>query len=159
MKYIFTAVLLVVLNPAMTVFASDGDVMIHDAWVREAPPNAKMLAGYFSIMNHGAQSKSLVGANSPQFERVELHRTVMEGGMAKMVPQDSIEIPVGQTVNFEPGGLHLMLINPVKPLKAGDSVELTLKFNKGATIKVEAIVKKGGRSAQQEHHHEHMHNH
>lgn len=159
MKLIVTVMSFVMLNFITSVFAADRELMIHDPWVREAPPNAKVLAGYMSIMNHAKQSATLVGASSPQFEKVELHRTMTEKGMAKMVAQDSIEIPGGKTVNFEPGGLHIMLINPVKPLKVGDKVELTLKFREGGTMKVSAIVKKGNGHAEEHHHHEHMHDH
>lgn len=137
--------------------AADSNLMVHDAWVREAPPNMKILAGYFSIMNHG-DGKNLVGAASDAFEKVEIHKTVHEAGVAKMVAQDSVEIPMHATVKFEPGGLHLMLINPKSPLKAGDKVNITLKFGDGGEQQITASVKKGG-GAKQEHHHEHMHKH
>lgn len=149
-------VVFVLLSSINTVFAADAGIMIQDPWVREAPPNAKMLAGYFSIMNHSQHERVLVGASSPQFKKVELHRTEMDGDMAKMVAQDRVQVPIGQTVKFEPGALHLMLMNPVKPLKAGDTVELTIKFSNGDTMKFNAVVKKGTGTS---HQHEHMHMH
>jgi copper(I)-binding protein len=160
MKLVVMVIYLLMVGFATFASAADPELMIHDPWVREAPPNAKVLAGYLSIMNHAKHSATLVGAKSPQFEKVELHHTVMKEGMMKMVAQDSIEIPGGKTINFEPGGFHLMLIHPVKPLKAGDKVELMLNFDEGGAMKVSAIVKKGEGgegSAHHEHHHEHMH--
>jgi copper(I)-binding protein len=156
MRYLLLAVTFVLLNSLNTVFAADTNVMIHEPWVREAPPNAKMMAGYFSIMNMSKHDKSLVGASSPQFKKVELHRSIMEGDMMKMVAQKKVEIHAGQTVKFEPGSYHLMLMHPVKPLKAGDTVELTLKFSSGDTMKFNAPVKKGNGD---HHMNEHMHMH
>jgi len=137
-----------------SVSAANEHLMIHEAWVREAPPNVKMLAAYFTIMNFSGKDKEIVGASSDQFEKVEIHKSVEEGGMAKMVAQKSVTVPKQGTVNFKPGGLHLMLINPKKPLKAGDKVNITLKFDKGENLKMTADVKKA--TGGEEHMHEHM---
>jgi hypothetical protein len=139
-------------------FAADAHLMVMDPWVREAPPNAKMLAGYFTIMNHSGKSAEIVGASSDKFEKVELHKSVQEGGVAKMVAQPSVEVGKHATVKFQPGGLHLMLINPKAPLKAGDKVDITLKLKKGEDMKMTAVVKKGGSMEGHDHEHmEHMH--
>jgi hypothetical protein len=139
-------------------FAADAHLMVMDPWVREAPPNAKMLAGYFTIMNHSGKSAEIVGASSDKFEKVELHKSVQEGGVAKMVAQPSVEVGKHATVKFQPGGLHLMLINPKAPLKAGDKVDITLKLKKGEDLKMTAVVKKGGSMEGHDHEHmEHMH--
>ena len=123
-------------------FAANEHLMVHDAWVREAPPSMKMLAGYFTIMNSSDRDKEIVGASSPQFERVELHKSMEEGGMATMVAQKSVKVPKQGTVKFKPGGLHLMLIKPKKPIKAGDKVNITLKFANSPDLKMTAEVKK-----------------
>jgi copper(I)-binding protein len=139
-----------------SAMAADPHLMIMDPWVREAPPNAKMLAGYFTIMNHSGDSAEIVGASSDAFEKVELHKSVQEGGVAKMIAQSSVVVGKHATVKFEPGGFHLMLIKPKKALKAGDKVEISLKLKSGSDLKMTAVVKKGG--AMQEHmDHEHMH--
>ena len=60
----------------------------------------------------------IVGASSPQFEMVEIHRTEIVDGMARMIPQDRLPVPAGGSVTLEPGGLHLMLIQAKQPLQA-----------------------------------------
>ena len=135
--------------------AADAHLMVMDPWIREAPPSVKMLAGYFTIMNHSGKSAEIVGASSDKFEKIELHKTVHEGGVAKMIAQPSVEVGKHATVKFQPGGLHLMLINPKAQLKAGDKVEITLKLKKGGDLKMTAVVKKG--SGTEEQSHEHMH--
>ena len=60
----------------------------------------------------------------------------MEGGMAKMVHQQMIEIPANGSLTFEPNGYHLMLMKPKQQLKAGDKVDITLEFKNGDTMVV-----------------------
>ena len=136
-----------------------GDLMVMGQWVREAPPGSQALAGYMMVHNHGKQDRKLVAAESPAFDHVELHRSVFEGGMARMVPQDFMPIPAGGQLELKPGDYHLMLIKPKQALKAGDTVEMTLRFDDGSTLKTTFPVKKGegGMEGMQMHDHEHMH--
>lgn len=120
-----------------------GDVMVDNAWIREAPPGATSQAGYMTLNNHSDAARTLVGASSPAFGNVMLHRTVMEGGTAKMVHQMAIEIPANGSVTFEPNGYHLMLMKPKQQLKAGDKVDIALKFKSGKTMKVTFEVRPG----------------
>ena len=39
----------------------------------------------------------------------------------------SLDLPNGQTVNLKPGSYHIMLMGLKNPVKAGDSVKLTLE--------------------------------
>ena len=56
--------------------------------------------------------------------------------MMKMVQIDSIEVPAEGSVSLKPGGLHIMLMDVKKPMKAGDKVNLTLKFSDGRIVEV-----------------------
>jgi len=96
----------------------------HDPWVREAPPTAKVLAAYLQLHNHGDAARTLVSVESPAFKRVELHRSEEKNGMATMVRVTKIVIPAHGKVSFEPGSLHIMLIDPLARLKSGDTVKL-----------------------------------
>ena len=121
---------LVVLAASGIAYAAE-QLMVDDAWVREAPPGAQALAGYMKLHNHGDSERVLVGAESPAFESVMLHRTVMEGDISKMVHQHMITIPAGGMLSFEPNGYHLMMMKPKQALKAGDKVGVTLLFKNG----------------------------
>lgn len=129
-----------------TLFSSAGmaseKVEIMNAWIREAPPMMKMLAGYMEIHNKGKESVMLRSVNSSSFARVEIHRTEIHNGMAQMKPASNVIIKAGEVVTFKPGGLHLMLINPVKSLKAGDKVKITLNLSDGNSLVFTATVKK-----------------
>lgn len=144
--------LLLLVPLALMGAAGSGPLVVHEAWIREAPPNAMALAGYLSIENQGAHERALVAVRSPAFGRVELHRSIQEGGVAKMVPQDSMPIPAGGTLVLRPGDYHLMMMHPTHRLHAGDTVEATLRFDDGSTLEA-AFEVRSGRGGMHEHHH------
>ncbi len=140
-----------------TVTAEQASVSVSDAWVREAPPTARVMAGYMILHNSANNTQSLVQVNSPQFDHVEIHDIVMQEGVARMVKQERLVIPAAGSVELKPGSYHLMLMQPQRPLKAGDSVELILGFDQGKALTVQVPVKKGGTEMGHEHHHHHHH--
>jgi copper(I)-binding protein len=153
-RFVLLSVLLLAGN---TVFAGN-DVVVQNPWVREAPPTASMLAGYMVLENQSGETRALVSASSSQFHMVEIHRTEIKEGVARMTHQDKVEIKAGKKVEFKPGGYHLMLMHPEKALHAGDEVKITLEFADGTKLPIVAPVKKGGDHSHHEmHEHEHMH--
>jgi len=124
-------------------------VEVKNPWVREVPPTSTMSAAFMTIKNTGKEEDSLVGAETKVSKYVELHQTVKEGEVMKMVKVDRIKVPAGSSVRLEPSGLHIMLIDLQKPLKAGEKVELVLHFEKSGKVKVVAPVK----ASRTEHHH------
>ena len=113
--------------PGLTL-AADG-ITVRDAWVRAAPPGSTVLAAYLGIDNHTASAQALSGASSPQFKRVEIHRTEIKNGIVGMSTPPRVAIPAHGTLNFAPNGYHLMLIEPHQALRIGDHVELRLQFD------------------------------
>jgi len=128
---------------------------VSDAWIPEAPPVAKVMAGYLEIKNNSDRKIILQSVSANDFERVEMHQTITNDGVAKMVKQTSIEIPSHGKVSFQRGGLHLMLIGPKRKLKRGDKVSIVLITNQAST-KINLTVKEAtldDHSAHQHHHH------
>jgi copper(I)-binding protein len=122
-------------------FAAES-IEISGAWVREGPPTSRVLAAYMDITNHGDAPAVITAVSSPDFERVEIHRTEMSEGMMRMMKQDQLEIGVHKVVHLKPGGYHLMLIKPVKALRSGDSVELQLQLADQPALTIQAPVQK-----------------
>ncbi len=102
---------------------------IEGAWIREAPPNASAMAGYVTIKNNTEQTRVLSSANSAQFNVVEIHRTIVENGIAKMRRQKDLPIPAGDSLKLEPGSYHLMLMTPKAAFKAGDEITVTVHLD------------------------------
>lgn len=111
-------------------------IVVADPWVREAPPGARALAGYMHIQNNSDAQLALLFANSADFERVELHVTRHEDDRMRMEQVDHVALLPGDTVEFSPGGMHLMLMGPRRELKAGDRVRIELTFSDGTATDV-----------------------
>ena len=104
---------------------------ITDAWVRAAPPNARVMVGYATVTNTSEYEIWITGAGSEGFGAVELHETIEENGMATMIHLKFVKLQPGQTVNFKPGGKHFMLFRPVAPAKVNDSINFYLHLGNG----------------------------
>ena len=89
------------------------------------------MAGYLELRNTGGESIVVVGFSSPDFDRIHMHDTVHEGGMARMVSLEELEVMPGEMVSFQPGGRHLMLLDPKRALEKGDSVRIDMQTNLG----------------------------
>lgn len=126
---------------AMNTPAEGPPVLVEDAWVRAAPPSAEMLAGFMTLTNRSDRIHVLVGADSPDFREVSIHRTRIEDGMARMRPVEGVELLPGESVVFEPGGLHLMLVGPERPLSPDDEVRLVLHLEDGSQLVTTAVVR------------------
>jgi len=72
------------------------------------------------------EDAKVVAIKSPAAGRVEIHASTMEGGVMQMREQPALALPAGRSVKLEPGGYHVMLMDLVKPLAAGDKVPLVL---------------------------------
>lgn len=62
-------------------------------------------------------------------------------GMMQMRPVERIEVPAGATVELKPGGLHIMLLDVKRTLTPGETIEVTLEFEKAGTQSVTAEVR------------------
>ena len=127
-------------KPAVSASVATSDVSVEGAWVRAAPPGAAMLAGYMTLRNSGKTPVRFEWTQSDAFGMVELHRSAMVNGMETMRPAGVQAIPAGGALRFEPGGLHLMLMDPRRALKVGDVVRFRLHFADGSFVDVAAPV-------------------
>ena len=106
--------------------AADVTLEVREPWIREAPPTTSVLAAYMIIHNEGDSPAEITSITSPEFDHTELHRTMVESGVARMIPVEKLQIPAGSEISLEPGGMHLMLFNPRRLLREGDSVTLVI---------------------------------
>ncbi|MBK9180268.1 MAG: copper chaperone PCu(A)C [Acidimicrobiales bacterium] len=102
----------------------------------------EMAAAYVTVENRGGPDR-LVGAATPAADRVTLHETVEEGGLLWMQEVDGLDVPAGGVLVLEPGVAHLMLEELPRPLRAGQQVPITLRFERSGPIAVEAAVVAG----------------
>jgi copper(I)-binding protein len=116
---------------------------LEDAWVRPAPPTAKVLAGFGRITNPGTVEAELASLSSPAFGRVELHEMKSVDGVMQMRPIERLKLAPGESIELKPGGNHFMMYDPVAPLAEGATVELTMTLACDTEIKATLPVAKG----------------
>jgi periplasmic copper chaperone A len=126
--------------PAPAPLATPSGPTITDAWIRQVPPAARMTAGYLRVANPGPEPLVIVGAESPLFGSIEVHGTVMEDGVARMRHQDTVTVGPGEVVSFEPGGLHLMLMQSLDAIPSSGEIELALLLADGGRLEFSATV-------------------
>lgn len=114
-------------------------IEVRESWMRPAAQGENG-AIYFVIHNQGSSADRLTGVSSDIAESVEMHESEMSGDVMQMQPVDSVSLEASAEVRFEPGGLHVMLVNLKKDLKVGDEVEMTLHFANFEDISVKVPV-------------------
>jgi len=117
-----------------------GKLKIEDPYARVTVPAQKAGGAFVKIKNTGAADK-LIAVSSPVAKEMQLHTMSMEGNVMKMREVKAIDIPANGTVELQPGGFHLMLIDLKSQLKAGDQIPVKLKFEKAGELEVKFQVK------------------
>ena len=126
----------------ISVSSFAAQLKITTPWVREAPPTARNLAGYVELSNQSDKTIVVNEAKSPLFAQVQLHVTTFVNGMMRMTEIKELKIAPGETVTFEPGGRHFMLMKPKQAIKAGLDVPVELSYTDGTTQVIHFIVRK-----------------
>lgn len=128
-------------GPALAHGVKKDMIEIIHPHINEPFAGAKSAGGYMAISNEGAEADHLISIETPAAQKAELHTTEHgSDGVARMTPVTAIEIPAGETVALESGGLHVMLMGLTAPLKEGDMVPATLHFEHAGAIEVEFSV-------------------
>lgn len=121
------------------------EVVVDDAWARPvaARETGRMhSAAYFTLRNHTGEAVRLVRAETDVSAAAEIHETVIdENGVMRMREQEHVDVEAGGETRFEPGGLHVMLMNLDRELVAGDSLTMTLHFEDGHSLQTPVVVR------------------
>ncbi|HZY41686.1 MAG TPA: copper chaperone PCu(A)C [Anaerolineae bacterium] len=110
---------------------------IVDAWAHTAvlaDEGNTTSAAYMTIRNTGKVADRLIGASSDFAEFVELHTTEERNGVMMMAPVKAVNIPARGQAVLKPGGLHVMFIKIKHALNVGDTIKLTLEFEKSGKL-------------------------
>ncbi len=114
-------------------------IELHDALVgSEGDP----VAAYVVIHNTGGND-TLLGASTPAATTVELQeRETSEADPAGvLVTVDHLDVPGYADTRLQPGSDQLLLRGLTRPLAVGDTVPLTLDFERAGTLTVHAQVR------------------
>ena len=124
-------VLLAVLALAVAGCSNDAQVPLVAVGVEiTAPmPGRGMSAGFMTLENNTDKDLKISRIVSSDYERVEMHESRIEDGVAKMRRIPELIVPADSSLSLERGGLHLMLIGAV-----GTPDKVSLSFFAGETL-------------------------
>jgi periplasmic copper chaperone A len=148
-------------TPTVAPTATKPNIQVSDAWIRAAnamasgtnmgTPSSGGMSGmatseatsaaYMILRNTGGTADKLLKAQTDAAKTVETHTTVKEGDVMKMKPVDGFDIPANGQTELKPGAFHIMLIGLTRNLKAGDTVKLTLTFEKAGQVQLDVPVR------------------
>jgi copper(I)-binding protein len=117
-----------------------GAVTVAHPWARASVAGSTTGAVFLEIKAAPGRGDRLLGGKTDAAEKLEIHNHVMERGAAKMRPVSGVGIPAGKSVVFSPHGYHLMLMGLKSPLKEGDVLPVTLRFERAGEMTIEASV-------------------
>ena len=131
----------------LSACARDCAPQVKDGWIRLLPggmhaSHGGMQAGFGRIDNRCPMPATIVSASSPAYARVELHESKVIGGINRMRAVPELRIAPDGAAVLQPGGLHLMLMQPKAALKAGSRVAIEFKLKDGRTLLGEFEVRK-----------------
>jgi copper(I)-binding protein len=140
-----------------------GELQVTDVWSRASATSQLTGVVYFDVTG-GESGDALIAArvSTEVAGSTEIHETVAVdtsttmaghdmggstmaghdmGGAMTMHPVSAVHVGAGETVSFEPGGYHVMLMGLVRPLQVGETFEVTLVFEHAGEITVTAEVR------------------
>ena len=139
-------VVLATLAPTETASQDGSNVLAPaQAAMRASPPAWQVADGVpvsLSIRNDGDANDRLLGGSTPVARSVEPRRTFLIHGRRESSPiLDGIVIPAGATITLEPGKSYLALYGLQADLVQGQTLPLTLRFERAGEVTVVARVR------------------
>ncbi len=121
-----------------------GDLQIGHPWTRATARAGATAGAFMTIRNKGRTADRLLGVESGAADRLEIHESRMENNVMQMRPVQAIEIPAGGEVRLAPGGLHVMLFGTKQQFQQGQTIPVTLRFERAGRVLVELAVEAPG---------------
>jgi len=130
--------------PGTPATSAEAPVTVQAVWARATPGAATNGAIYLTIVNNAPTVDRLLAISTPIAQRVEMHASVKDRDVVAMRPVAAVLIEPRQTVEFKPGGLHVMLIDLKQPLRQGDHFPITAIFDKAGPVAADGVVLSAG---------------
>ena len=125
---------------ASFAWAQAPSLMVRDAWTRQTP-GTDVAAVYLTLQNPTRQPVTVVGVESSAASHAMIHESRTEGGISKMRAHEQLVVAPGETLKFEPGGLHVMLHGLTQPLAVGQNIPLIVQLADGTKVPTTAVVR------------------
>jgi periplasmic copper chaperone A len=117
-------------------------ISVRDAWARPAPAGGQS-AAYMTVANASAADDALLSVRSAA-GAAEVHQSTTGGsGMTGMQAMDRVVVPAHGSLELQPGGYHVMLMDLSADLVAGSTIQLDLVFEHAGKVVVRAAIRQG----------------
>jgi len=130
------------ISPISMTYANNYSIDIEDAWIRAMPSKAMSTAAFMKITNKLPNEVKLISADIDGVQSVELHKTMSDGKVMRMVKQSHIPLPANSSLVLKPGSWHIMMIGLEKQFPEGSVHQVQLNFDKGFKQNIKIKVKK-----------------
>ncbi len=131
-------------SPAAAAEYAAGPIQVTAAWARATARAGATGGGFMTITNRGTTPDRLTDIACDAAKSTEIHRTVDDNGVMKMLPVSGIDLPPGGSVTLAPGGYHAMLMDLGQRLAKGKQTRCTLVFQHAGPLPVELDVLSAG---------------
>lgn len=120
-----------------TQAAQESGIVLSQGVVRAVEDDSDMTAIFGTLENSTDSDIEVTGFyTSAEAEMNQLHQTI-NGQMSQM--SEPLRIPAHGTFELAPGGNHLMLMGLHQPIKAGESIDVTLELKDGGEVDLGAV--------------------
>jgi copper(I)-binding protein len=119
-----------------------GELSVTNAWSRATPPGVTVGVAYFTLENDTGKPDRLLKISSPVASKLQVHRTEVLDGIARMREVSVLHVDAGQVLEFAPNGMHVMLTGLKQPLVEGKTFEIEMLFELAGPRKVRVPVRK-----------------
>lgn len=118
------------------------DLLIEDAYARSSGPSAKAGAAFFTIRNTNAEDDTLIAVATDIAKLAELHTHIDAGNgvMQMRRVEGGFPVAAGGMHVLQRGGDHVMLMGLTRPMTEGETITVTLTFEKAGEMTVEIPV-------------------
>lgn len=145
------------LNPPP--ISTNKEILIRETWAQVGIPTRQQQNGldisnkdlngavYMTIWNASGEPDKIVGATTDASDQPVLVDTINNGGVKAWRKVDSIELTnggsgsAGAYISLFPDNYHILLPKLKQQFKPGDTINVTLQFEKAAPIEIEAEVR------------------
>ena len=114
-------------------------VQITDAYARSTGASGAVC---LTITNPDATDDRLLSATTDAAGMAMLHTSVMDANGVMSMPEmpGGVVIPAGGSHALARGGDHLMLMGLTRPLAEGDTLRLTLMFERAGAVNLDVVI-------------------
>jgi copper(I)-binding protein len=130
--------------PAEAVEGQVPGLTVSNARLVLAPVAGNPAAVYFDLAYEGEQGLTIRKADAEGAGMTMMHDYGEYDFKVQMMEALPVALTKGTKVQFKPGGLHVMAMEPAATLKPGDKVKVTLTMSGGTTQVFEAEVRAAG---------------